>query len=199
MDRLSALALTVAAVAVVACGKDRTDASGDPPSRVNAAKVGVRQGATTEAFCDMHATDDKGPAFVPPALANGGVLPAATGWRWVNVWATWCKPCVEEMPRLIRWRDKLAAAGKPFELAFISVDDSEDDVTAFRKLHPDAPASLRVAEPGNQGAWFKTVGLDGAPPIPVHVFVGPAGHVRCARAGGVREQDYGVVDKLLGE
>ena len=45
--------------------------------------------------------------------------------------------------------------------------------------------------------WFRDLGLIGDPPIPIHVFVDATNHVRCARAGGVREQDYAVVEKLL--
>ena len=65
----------------------------------------------------------------------------------VDFWATWCKPCVEEMPRLAKWREKLGAAGKRYELSFISVDEDEADLVDFRKDFPDAPASPRLAEP----------------------------------------------------
>jgi len=191
MDRLSALIIVFAA-----CGKDDAPA---PPPRVDGAKVGVRQTASTDAFCDVHVTDDKGPLLTFPALA--GEVPSATAghWRWLNIWATWCKPCVEEMPRLARWHDKLAAAGHQVDLAFVSVDESDTDITAFRKLHSDAPVSARLAEPAKQTAWFTALGLDAASPIPIHVFVSPSGHVRCARAGGLREQDYAAVARLLGE
>lgn len=40
----------------------------------------------------------------------------------VNFWATWCPPCVEEIPSLNRLRQ--AMQGKPFEL--ISIDYAED-------------------------------------------------------------------------
>jgi hypothetical protein len=31
------------------------------------------------------------------------------------------------------------------------------------------------------------------------VFVSPAGHIRCVRAGGVSERDYAAIESLLGE
>jgi thiol-disulfide isomerase/thioredoxin len=192
MDRLSALAIVAA---LVAC--DDAKQAGDPPSRVNAAKVEAKQGATTEAFCDVHFAAEKAPAFQWPPIKDAPG--AASGWRWINVWATWCKPCIEEMPRLVKWRDKLTAAGKTVELAFISIDESDADVAAYRKDHADAPPTLRLADAKARTAWFKATGLDGDPPIPVHIFVDAKGHTRCARAGGVREQDWGVVEKLLGE
>jgi len=192
MDRLSA----VIVIALVACEDTSGKPSGDPPSRVNGAKV-AQKTTSTEAFCDVHFTADKAPAFAWPAIANAPN--AASGWRWVNVWATWCKPCIEEMPRLVKWRDKLAAAGKKVDLAFVSIDETDDDVAAYRKEHADAPATLRMPDPKMRATWFKSLGLDGEPPIPVHVFVDAKGRTRCARAGGVREQDFGAVEKLLGE
>jgi thiol-disulfide isomerase/thioredoxin len=206
------------AAAGAACEDRKPGAGGDPPSRVNSAKTAARQGATVESFCDVHYPAGKGPAFQWPAMAAGSPAPiapsvptsaaasagaaapaAAAGWRWVNVWATWCKPCVEEMPRLRGWRDKLAAAGKPFELAFVSVDESDAEIAEFRKLHPDAPPSVRLADPAKSPAWFRELGLSESSPIPVHFFVDPEGRVRCSRAGGVREQDYAIVEKLLGQ
>jgi thiol-disulfide isomerase/thioredoxin len=189
----------LAAAAGAACEERKPGAGGDPPSRVNSSRTSARQGTTVESFCDAHYPPGKGPAFQWPAMAApaGPAAPAA-GWRWVNVWATWCKPCVEEMPRLRAWRDKLAAAGKPFELAFVSVDESDGEVAEFRKRHADAPPSMRLAEPGKSAAWFRELGLSDGSAIPIHFFVDPANRVRCARAGGVGEKDYAVVEKLLG-
>jgi thiol-disulfide isomerase/thioredoxin len=196
MDRLPALA---AAFAVVVGACDR-DSPAPTPSRVEGAKVRQNKGASAAGFCDVHVADDSGAALALPPLAGPSLAAQARGhWRWLNVWATWCKPCVEEVPRLTRWRDRLAAAGRPVDLAFVSVDDSSDDVAAFRKLHPEMPDSPRLADPSKQGAFFTALGLDVASPIPIHVFVSPAGHVRCVRAGAVSEQDYPAIERLLGE
>ena len=185
---------------VLAGCDDKPDGkAGAPPSRTDGAKVAGHQVASTDAFCDQHTTDETGPVFAWPELAAGSAAPpAARGWRWVNVWATWCKPCVEEMPRLQKWRDQLAAHGTQVDLAFLSIDESDAEVAAFRAAHPDAPASLRIATKDKGTAWLKGLGLDSAA-IPIHVFVGPTGHVRCARAGSVREQDRDVVTKLFAE
>ena len=66
----------------------------------------------------------------------------------LNFWATWCKPCEEEMPALQRLADALE--GEAFELLAISVDEDPGVVEAFRErlglrfaiLHdPDKKAS----------------------------------------------------------
>jgi thiol-disulfide isomerase/thioredoxin len=190
MDRLSAIIV----LALVACNTDKAE---PPASRVDNAKVGAKQAATVEAFCDYLAKDDaSGPAITWPQLAAGESAPGPVkGWRWLNIWATWCKPCVEELPRLVRWQPKLAGVDE----TFVSIDEKQEDVDAFRKAHADAPASLRVADPEHINTWLAQLGLDGSPPIPIHVFISPAGHVRCARAGSVREQDLGIVQKILSE
>ena len=69
------------------------------------------------------ARDKKMPDFSLPSLGGG---------RWklsdhrgqvilVNFWATWCPPCREETPGLIRVSRTLA--GQPFQIAGIAMDD----------------------------------------------------------------------------
>jgi thiol-disulfide isomerase/thioredoxin len=194
----SLIAMALGGLALTACDP-KASSGGEPPQRTNGAKVNAAQAVTTEAFCDIHAGDDRGAAFRWPELAAGSTAPAApTTWRWVNVWATWCKPCIEEMPRLTAWHHKLAAAGKRVELAFVSVDESDADVEAFRKAHPETPPSIRVANADKRAAWLAGVGLgDGA--IPIQLFVSPANRLRCARAGGIRDKDFDAIEKLLAE
>jgi thiol-disulfide isomerase/thioredoxin len=49
----------------------------------------------------------------------------------VNFWATWCKPCEDEMPAMERLYQALAPSG--FELLAVSVDEDPDLVSAFRE------------------------------------------------------------------
>jgi peroxiredoxin len=48
----------------------------------------------------------------------------------VNFWATWCKPCEDEMPAMERVYRALRADG--FELLAVSVDVGDAEVAAFR-------------------------------------------------------------------
>jgi peroxiredoxin len=49
----------------------------------------------------------------------------------VNFWATWCKPCEDEMPAMQRLYTALGG-GDGFELLAVSVDESDDEVRSFR-------------------------------------------------------------------
>ncbi len=59
----------------------------------------------------------------------------------INFWATWCPPCVEEIPSLNRLKKKMQ--GKPFEL--ISINYAEDKQTILNflnKVDVDYPVLL---------------------------------------------------------
>ena len=49
----------------------------------------------------------------------------------INIWATWCGPCLAEMPEMIELQNKLK--GKPFVILTFAVDDSKADIVAFQK------------------------------------------------------------------
>ena len=190
MDRLPAL--IAAAVLLLACDNKQDQPM---PGRADTTKV-AKKNVSTEAFCDVQFAGTSGPKFTLPKLVGGTLAESAPTWRWINVWATWCKPCVEEIPRLAKWREE---AGGKYELAFISADEDEADLVEFRKAQPNTPASPRLAEPAKQADWYVSLGLDGGATLPIHIFVAPSGHVRCARTGGVRDTDRAAVDKVLAQ
>ena len=49
----------------------------------------------------------------------------------INFWATWCKPCEDEMPAMDRLYRSLAAEG--FEMLAVSVDEEPEAVEKFRQ------------------------------------------------------------------
>jgi thiol-disulfide isomerase/thioredoxin len=206
MDRLHPLKLGAAAVLVVALGPLGCEKSGEkkqPPDtggRVDAVEVTrPEKQVSLEEFCDVRAASkDAAPALAMPPLAGGQTTPGKGTWRWVNLWATWCKPCIEEMPQLVAWQKELGDKGPRFDLVFVSVDDNDEVVARFREKHPDAPPSLRLADADALPKWLAAIGLGESAPIPVHVFVDPDDKVRCVRAGGVKEKDLAAVKRILG-
>ncbi len=186
MDRLPALIAT-ACVLAVGCD-DTTSTPVAPPSRVEA--VTAEREDPTEELCDVHPSASDAPLLAFPELASGEAPGAPSRPRWVNVWATWCRPCVEEMPMIVSWSERMRAERADVELVFLSSDASDEAVSTFRGEHPDAPASLRMQDPQAVSAWATSVGLDPGATLPIHVFTDATGRVRCARTGALSERDY---------
>jgi thiol-disulfide isomerase/thioredoxin len=59
----------------------------------------------------------------------------------VNFWATWCPPCLAELPDLVKLEQRLKSKG--FQLVYVSADDPEESAKAKNVL-----ASKGVASPG---------------------------------------------------
>jgi peroxiredoxin len=64
----------------------------------------------------------------------------------LNFWATWCPPCVEEMPSLVQMQKHMQ--GKGITVLAVSVDDDADDYHKFLKEH-DIDL-LTVRDPGQK-------------------------------------------------
>jgi thiol-disulfide isomerase/thioredoxin len=199
MDRLPLVAAAIAVAAAVvslaaACGSDDDRA---PPSRQRVAAVtSTAPEVNLEAFCDVLAEPGHGTPFALPELA-APAPPSDAGWRWVNLWATWCDPCIEELPLMASWITRLRARDLAIALELVSVDESDEVVAAFRARHPATPDSLRIADPDALEPWLETLGLATGASIPIHIFVDPTGAVRCLRVAGVSESDYAAVAHLL--
>ena len=59
----------------------------------------------------------------------------------LNFWATWCPPCVEEMPSLVQMQQKLGSNG--VEVVAVSIDDDEQAYRHFLKDHNVTLTTIR--------------------------------------------------------
>lgn len=196
MDRLPAV-IVVAAVAAVAlgCSKPGDDPGpGESRSRVNAVAKAAPDPADPADLCDHMPEASKARQLTLPP--HSGELSATTGWRWINLWATWCKPCVEELPLLLDWQRRLTASGAALELVLISADESEEAVAKFRAEHPGTPPGPRLEKPEELAAWLDEIGLPGAA-LPVHLIVDGEQRIRCMRGSAVSENDFEAARALL--
>ena len=87
----------------------------------------------------------------------------------INFWATWCPPCVEEIPSLNRLRKRMQ--GKPFQLISINYGESAERIREFmKKVAVDFPVLLDP-EGKTAGQW-KVVAF------PSTFIIGPDGKLR---------------------
>jgi thiol-disulfide isomerase/thioredoxin len=105
----------------------------------------------------------------------------------VNIWGTWCAPCVAEMPSLFRLRERLADCDVKF--AFVSSEKSEVVKKFISRRQWDGPFYLVS---GDLPECFRT----GA--IPATFVVDRGGSIALRHAGAARWDDDGVVRFLQG-
>jgi len=130
-----------------------------PTTRYQAVKAAPMAKAPPDPWCDLEfATGNRSPPGTgrrpPPRGKSVGTL-APGRWVWFNLWATWCKPCLREMPVLLGWRDRLKQDGVALDVWFLSLDEDADELAKFLAAHPDIapPPSLRASNPADLRAW----------------------------------------------
>ena len=202
------------AAALLACalGTACQEPSSAPAQAVPERFAGVRRpaapAAPERAFCERSypAGGEGARRYAAPPTRplpgkddrSGSSGARAPGWTWVNLWATWCTPCVEEMGLLRRWQDALARDGTPVALELVSIDaeDRGTELAAWRSRGlPGRMGWLRSE--GDLGPLLDSLGVARDAMIPVHALVDAAGWLRCVRVGAVHEQDYAAVKGLL--
>jgi thiol-disulfide isomerase/thioredoxin len=72
----------------------------------------------------------------------------------VNFWATWCTPCIKEIPSLNNLRDSMQ--GKPFELISINYAEEAQTIKEFMQM-VDVGFPVLLDEQGQQSANWKVI------------------------------------------
>lgn len=112
----------------------------------------------------------------------------------LNLWATWCPPCVAEMPTLAKLQSEYA--GKPVAVVALSVDRADDIPKAQAFLAKHAPLSF-YNDPNLKMAFALK---PPAPGMPTTVIFGPDGVERGRLSGGADwagEDARAVIDAVL--
>ena len=118
------------------------------------------------------------PPLVLPKVGGGTIDLASLKGKpvWINFMATWCPPCIDELPLMVGFAARYADTG----LVVIAVDVREDEaaVAAFAKgLGVTFPVALDMD--GTAASSWR-VG-----PLPVHFWVDKDGIVRDGALGGL--------------
>lgn len=128
----------------------------------------------------------------PGAAPVGDRIPSGGKWTWINLWAAWCNPCKEEIPRLRGFEAKLAQGGTPINLVFLSLDDDERQARRFLESQPATGlrASFWLTEGKMRTSWLSDVKMKADPQLPQQILVDPGGAIRCVIDGAVEDSDY---------
>ncbi len=226
MGRLQALIVTVAfaglAASVAACDdakpvpapptNKRSDiivGSGTAPTATTRATVSAQPVASVpakaRALCPGPSlnrampSEKLGHAEAAGAAALGDTLPVGNGrWTWISLWAAWCAPCKEEMPRLLKWQTRLATS---LAVQFVSLDDDERQLLRFLESQPATGVRATFWLPDGSGreAWLGSMRLKTSPQLPVQVLVNPQGRVHCIIEGAVEDGDFAQVASIVGQ
>ena len=105
----------------------------------------------------------------------------------INFWATWCPPCVKEIPSLNRLRNKMR--GKPFELISVNYAENKDRVNSFfERVHVSYPVLLD--EDGRESAAWNVI------VYPSTFVIGPDGNIAYGVNGAIEWDSDEVVSAL---
>jgi len=112
----------------------------------------------------------------------------------INFWATWCGPCVKEMPSFEKAREKYAAKGVNFTL--VSLDFKEDlnsKVIPFVK-RKGIKANVMLLDNTKYDTWIDKVNNNWEGEIPVTLFINKKKGVRYFIKGAI---DYEELDQTI--
>ena len=105
----------------------------------------------------------------------------------LNIWATWCGPCVGEMPSIAKLARDPRLRGKNIEFVCVSIDDSAETVRRFLVSKDWTMTILRTER-------IPTVfNSDG---IPATFLIGPMARIAATRIGGADWNEPHVVTFL---
>lgn len=106
----------------------------------------------------------------------------------VNLWATWCKPCVEEMPHFAKFYQ--AYSDKDVVLFALSVD-AADDLAAVRRFHEEhkLPFPVYIVDERDPDVLEKILETEISGAVPVTIFYDREGELRHKWEGLIGEED----------
>lgn len=111
----------------------------------------------------------------------------------VNFWATWCTPCIYELPELAQLEKDMA--GKPFSIITINVGENKNRVTQFtQSMKFTLPVLLDVSN-----KVFKNWNVV---TLPASYLIDAEGQIRFRARGNPgwdQQPTYDVIEKLISE
>jgi thiol-disulfide isomerase/thioredoxin len=111
----------------------------------------------------------------------------------INFWATWCAPCVKELPLF----EKLQAENKDVEVLLVSMDyDLDPNPEKVKKFmdRKKLQARVMILAEENPTAWIDQIDKNWSGAIPATLVVNPVSGKRKFTEGELKE---GEVEKII--
>jgi peroxiredoxin len=102
----------------------------------------------------------------------------------VNVWATWCGPCVAELPDFVTMNRMYR--GRPFKLVTISLDDAEKKEAVLKVLREKHVAATNyLVTIKNRDRFGDLLDKEWPGPVPYTLLIAPGGKVIYRKSGAI--------------
>ncbi len=102
----------------------------------------------------------------------------------VNLWATWCGPCVAELPELVTINRMYR--GRPFQLVTISLDEMSRRDEALRVLKENHVAATNlILSSTDRDRFAEALDQEWPGPVPYTIVVAPGGKVLYRKSGPI--------------
>jgi peroxiredoxin len=116
------------------------------------------------------------PAALKKLLTNEG-----SNYRLINVWATWCGPCVTEFPQFVDMNRMYR--NREFELITISLDDLQRKPNALKFLTKKQASMKNYIFKGDKYEFIELVDKKWEGSLPYTIFLAPGGKILYSKQG----------------
>jgi peroxiredoxin len=115
-------------------------------------------------------------AQVKELIKNNGI-----NYRLINVWATWCGPCVTEFPAFVDMHRMYR--NREFEMISISLDEPDRKTSALNFLTKKQASMKNLLFKGDRYAFIEAINKNWEGALPYTLFIGPGGKIIYSKQG----------------
>jgi thiol-disulfide isomerase/thioredoxin len=139
-------------------------------------KEGYAKAAYDEWAKEKVTLDEVSPEQLKTLLKNEGV-----NYKLINVWATWCGPCVTEFPHFVDMNRMYR--NREFELVTITLDELSRKTNALNFLVKKQASTKNFIFTGDKYAFIEAIDKKWQGALPYTLFLAPGGKIIYAKPG----------------